>query len=447
MTHVSCARQMLSFIDKSPTCYQAVANLAAELRECGFVELSEAQEWRLVPGGAYFVTRNQSSLAAFRLPESGTSSEGESAAALGVAGFQIAAAHSDSPSLKIKSNPELPFGGDYVRLNVERYGGLLLKPWFDRPLSVAGRVLVRTSFGVESRLVDLRRNVAMIPSLAVHMDRSANEGHKVSVQDEMVPLVGMGDAAGSLAKQVAEAAGAEPADVLGSDLFLYNSQQGCVWGLEEEFVSSRQLDDLQCAWSLVQALKDARPAAGRAAVCAVFDNEEVGSGTKQGADSGFLSDVLARIAGGRDELPRLLANSFLVSADNAHGVHPNYAGKADPTNRVVLNGGVVVKESANQRYTTDAVSRSVFALICEAAGVPVQTFANHADIPGGSTLGNIASSHVAVNAVDIGLPQLAMHSPYETAGVKDTWYLVEAMGAFYRTAVTMLADGSFRVSA
>lgn len=442
MDHLDCAKRMLSFIDASPTCFQAVANLSRDLRESGFEPLDEAQEWNLVPGRCYYVTRNQSALVAFRMPHAAEGGQGEEGL---VQGFQMAAAHADSPLLKIKSNPEMPFGDWYVRLNVERYGGMLCRPWFDRPLSVAGRVVVRTARGVESRLVDLGRPVALIPSLAIHMDRAANEGHKLSVQKEMLPLVGTGASAGRLQQQVADAAQAEPEDVLGADLFLYNCQPGCVWGVDQEFVSSRQLDDLQCAWALTEGLKVAAPAPGRVALCAVFDNEEVGSSTKQGAASPFLLDVLGRIAGGSQVLPRLLANSFLVSADNAHGVHPNYADKADPTNRVVLNQGVVVKESASQRYTTDGVSRAVFSLICQQAGVPLQTFANHADVPGGSTLGNLASSHVAVSAVDVGLPQLAMHSPYETAGVKDAAYLVQAMRAFYGSALVRTADGSFEV--
>lgn len=438
MTHNGTATQLLSFIAQSPTSFHVVANLAAQLRDCGFAALDEAASWDLVPGGAYYVTRNQSSLIAFRMPE-------RSAGGEGVQGVCMAAAHSDSPLLKIKSNPECAFGADYVRLNVERYGGMLCQPWFDRPLGVAGRVVVRTDRGVKTKLVDLRRNVALIPSLAIHLDRAANEGRKVDVQAEMMPLVGMADCAGSLMDQVAEEAGVEPECILGSDLFLYSTQPGCVWGLRDQFISSPQLDDLQCAWALVQALKQARPAAGRIALCAVFDNEEVGSATKQGADSSFLHDVLCRIAGGADQIGRLMPNSFLVSADNAHGVHPAHAGKSDPTNKVVLNGGVVIKESANQRYTTDAVSRAVFALVCQRAGVPVQSFANNANVAGGSTLGNIASSHVSVNAVDVGLAQLAMHSPYETAGAADADYLIAALSEYFATKITAGPDGTLDV--
>ena len=427
--------KLLTFLENSPTSFHAVENMAARLRGEGFEELKEADCWSIEAGGRYFVTRNMSSLIAFRVPGKDFT------------GFQIISSHSDSPTFKIKENPEMKVEGRYVKLNVEKYGGMLCAPWFDRPLSIAGRLVVRTADGLQTKLVNVDRDLVMIPNLAIHMNRQVNDGYAYNAQSDMLPLYGGEAAAGTLMKTVAQSAGVAEEDILGHDLYLYNRMKGSVWGAREEFFSCGRIDDLQCAFgSLEGFLAGGNPHS--VSVHAVLDNEEVGSTTKQGAASTFLLDTLKRLntALGRTEEQYLtaLASSFMVSADNAHGVHPNYADKADPTNRPYLNGGIVIKFNANQKYTTDAVSAAVFRSICEKACVPVQTFTNRSDMAGGSTLGNISNTHVALNTVDIGLPELAMHSPYETGGVLDTEYLIRAAKEFFSTGLKADGDGSYR---
>jgi len=426
--------KLLTFLENSPTSFHAVENMAARLRGEGFEELKEADCWSIEAGGRYFVTRNMSSLIAFRVPGKDFT------------GFQIISSHSDSPTFKIKENPEMKVEGRYVKLNVEKYGGMLCAPWFDRPLSIAGRLVVRTADGLQTKLVNVDRDLVMIPNLAIHMNRQVNDGYAYNAQSDMLPLYGGEAAAGTLMKTVAQSAGVAEEDILGHDLYLYNRMKGSVWGAGEEFFSCGRIDDLQCAFGSLEGFL----AGGNHSVSvhAVLDNEEVGSTTKQGAASTFLLDTLKRLntALGRTEEQYLtaLASSFMVSADNAHGVHPNYADKADPTNRPYLNGGIVIKFNANQKYTTDAVSAAVFRSICEKACVPVQTFTNRSDMAGGSTLGNISNTHVALNTVDIGLPELAMHSPYETGGVLDTEYLIRAAKEFFSTGLKADGDGSYR---
>ena len=411
------AEELLAFIRKSPTCFHAVAAMKEILEAEGYGELREEDRWNLEKGGKYYVTRNDSALIAFAIPEEEAK------------GYRIMASHSDSPTFKIKENPEMEAEGRYVKLNVERYGGMICAPWFDRPLSVAGRVVVKEGEEIVSKLVDVDRDLLMIPNLAIHMNREVNDGYKFNAQKDMLPLYGMSSAKGTFLQTVAEAAGVKEEEILGHDLFLYNRQEGTVWGAEEAFVSSARLDDLQCAFSSLKGFLAGKKEKYIAVHC-VLDNEEVGSGTKQGAASTFLRDVLVRINSGlgqdQEDYLRRLAGSFMVSADNAHAVHPNYGEKADPVNRPCMNEGIVIKHSANQKYCTDGVSAAVFKDLCKRAGVPFQTFTNRSDILGGSTLGNISTTQVAVNAVDIGLAQLAMHSPYETAGVKDTVYLIKA---------------------
>ncbi len=427
--------KLLTFLENSPTSFHAVENMAARLRGEGFEELKEADCWSIEAGGRYFVTRNMSSLIAFRVPGKDFT------------GFQIISSHSDSPTFKIKENPEMKVEGHYVKLNVEKYGGMLCAPWFDRPLSIAGRLVVRTADGLLTKLVNVDRDLVMIPNLAIHMNRQVNDGYAYNAQSDMLPLYGGEAAAGTLMKTIAQSAGVAEEDILGHDLYLYNRMKGSVWGAGEEFFSCGRIDDLQCAFGSLEGFL-AGGNAHSVSVHAVLDNEEVGSTTKQGAASTFLLDTLKRLntALGRTEEQYLtaLASSFMVSADNAHGVHPNYTDKADPTNRPYLNGGIVIKFNANQKYTTDAVSAAVFRSVCEKAGVPVQTFTNRSDMAGGSTLGNISNTHVALNTVDIGLPELAMHSPYETGGVLDTEYLIRAAKEFFSTGLKADGDGSYR---
>ena len=415
--YIETTEKLLDFIEKSPTAFQAVDEMQKRLTENGFEVLSEKEYWKLIPGGKYLVTRNNSALIAFCIPEK------ESRV------FHIMASHSDSPSFKIKENPEIKVDNSYVKLNVEKYGGMLMAPWFDRPLSVAGRVIIRRNDGLEEKLVDIKRDLVMIPNLAIHMNREANNGVAYNPQKDLQPLFAVGNTDRTLLEIIAEQTGVKKEDIISHDLFLYNRMPGTVWGADREFVSSARLDDLQCAFASMEGLLRAQNHESIAVHC-VMDNEEVGSGTKQGAASTFLKDTLLRINMGLgrtyEEYLMTLAGSFMVSADNAHALHPNYTDKTDPTNHPVLNKGIVIKFNANQKYCTDAVSAAIFKELCTKAGVPYQTFVNRSDIAGGSTLGNISNTQVPMNTVDIGLPQLAMHSPYETAGVKDTEYLVRA---------------------
>ncbi len=420
---------LFEFIKKSPTAYHAVSNAAAMLEEAGAVRLSEKDEWKIEKGKKYFVTRNSSSVIAFSVPEGDA------------AGFMISAAHSDSPAFKIKPGGMIK-DKRFVRLSTEKYGGMLCAPWFDRPLSVAGRVVVKTDDGVECRLVDLVRPVALIPSVAIHMNRSANENASYNPAVDMIPLVCEGERF-SLDDETAKAAGVNKEDIVAADLFVYVPEHGVEWN---GLISAPRLDDLQCAFASLRAFISAEPC-GAVSVMGIFDNEEVGSSTKQGAASTFLEDTLKRISlslgkSGTDHL-RALASSMMVSCDNAHSVHPNHPEYADRGCDPVVNGGVVVKYNANQKYTTDAVSAALFSLICEKAGVPTQRYANRADIPGGSTLGSIANTKVSVNTVDVGLAQLAMHSCFETAGAADTEYLVRALEEFFRSSVKDAGDGKY----
>lgn len=415
-------QELFEFIKESPTSYHAVRRMCRKLQDAGYEELAEEQEWNIRAGGKYYVTRNGSSLIAFRIPEEE------------LQGFRIIASHSDSPCFKLKENPEIVAEGHYVKLNVEKYGGMIVSSWLDRPLSVAGRIVARDKDGLLVRLVDLGRDVCMIPSLAIHMNREGNSGQSAKIQKEMLPLYGCETAEGNLQKEIAQCAGVLPEEILGSDLFLYNRMEGRVWGAHGEYISSARLDDLQCVFASFQAFLKVEEKR-MAPVHCVYDNEEVGSSTRQGAASTFLLDTLLRINEGLGRTPsryrQAVAGSFMLSADNAHGVHPNYPEKACPTNRPYLNGGVVLKFSANQKYTTDAVSSAAVREICRRAEVPCQTYVNHADVPGGSTLGNLSANQVALRTADIGLAQLAMHSSYETAGAKDTEYLFRMMKEFF----------------
>lgn len=419
------SKEMLNFIEESPSCFHAVANLENMLKKQGFERLNEQDAYEIKKGGRYFVTRNGSSILAFVVPEGN------------IKGFHLSAAHSDSPGFKVKENPEMTVEDRYVKLNVEKYGGMIDSTWLDRPLSVAGRVVVKDQDKLVTKLFHIDRDLLMIPNVAVHMNRDMNKGFEYNAQTDLIPLFGeynQGDEKDGFRQLLAEEAGVEKSALLGYDLYLYAREKGRFFGAKEEFIFSPRLDDLQSAYGCMRALAESQPKE-YINVCVIFDNEEVGSGTKQGADSTFLIENLKRIhkaLGGKgNDLQRLLAESFMISADNAHAVHPNHPEKADPTNRPYLNGGIVIKFHGSQRYTTDAFSAAVMKDICNRAEVPYQTYHNRSDIAGGSTLGNISTAHVSVNTVDIGLPQLAMHSACETAGAKDTEYLLRAMKCFY----------------
>lgn len=430
-------RELFSFLDHSPNSFFAVKNMCDLLKQAGMTRLYEGMPWNLEAGRGYYVTRNDSSLIAFRIPKADYT------------GFQMMASHSDSPVFKIKTNADIEVDKQYVKLNVEKYGGMLCAPWFDRPLSVAGRIIISTPEGIETRLVNVDRDLLIIPNLAIHMNRQVNDGYKFNAQVDMLPLFcDKGRESDTFLKLIASEAGVSAEDILDTDLFLYNRMPAVSLGLNNEFIASGRLDDLQCAFASLKGFLEAKPGDSVAVHC-VFDNEEVGSVTKQGAAGTFLRDTLHRInrAMGRTEDDYLMsiASSFLVSADNAHAVHPNHTDKTDPTNRTYLNKGIVIKYSANQKYTTDAVSGAVMRAICRQADVPFQTFSNRSDMLGGSTLGNISQSQVALNTVDIGLPMLAMHSPYETAGARDTAYLVEAAKVLFSSSFVGKGDGNYKL--
>ena len=426
-------RRLLDFLDASPSCYHAVDNLARRLEAEGYERLREVEPWTLRTGGKYYVVRGDSSLAAFRVPG-------------GVpAGFMLAAAHSDSPTYKVREEAEVLSAGNCVRLAVEPYGGMIARSWLDRPLSVAGRLVVRREGGIATQLVNVDRDLLVIPSVAIHLDREVDQGTALKANTDLLPLLGCGTERGRFRALLAEAAGVPEEDILSTELFLYPRAAAVLLGAEGEFVASPRLDDLQCVFGCLEGFLAAKEGGSVPALC-VFNNEEVGSGTRQGADSTFLTDVLERIstALGRDW--RLMAvNSFLVSADNAHAVHPAHPELSDGAERPVLNGGVVLKYNAGQKYTTDAVSGAVFREVCRAAGVPVQRYSNRADLPGGSTLGNISSAHLSIPSVDIGLPQLAMHAAYEVAGSRDTALLVRAMAEYFSRSFRYLPDGSMQL--
>ncbi len=413
---------LFQFIDNSPTAYHATANLEKMLDDAGYVRLEEKEKWGIRPGEKYYVNRNGSAVIAFAIPEKKPR------------GFHMTAAHSDSPCFKLKEVAEVVANDCYVKLNVEKYGGMILSTWLDRPLSIAGRLVLRGKQGLESRLVNLEKDAAIIPNVAIHMNRDMNKGVEYNPQTDMEAVIGGADASGAWLRELAKQAGVADCEILGADLFLYNRDKCRIIGIDDAFIAGPRLDDLECAFAGMTALIKEMPEE-YVNVCAVFDNEEVGSGTKQGADSTFLKDVLERICGGlgidAEEYRCMLAESFLISADNAHALHPNHPEKADAANRPLMNNGIVIKYHGSQRYATDAFSAAVMKDICMQAGVLYQAFANRSDIAGGSTLGNISTAQVSVSTVDIGLAQLAMHSAFETAGAEDVGYLIQALCAFY----------------
>lgn len=430
-------KQLFKFIENSPSCFHAIKTITEELKNEGFVEIKEKDTWQIEQGKKYYVTRNLSSVIAFKIPQNDFKS------------FNIVASHSDSPTFKIKENAEIEVNNKYVKLNTEKYGGMICSTWFDRPLSIAGRILVKENNAVKTHLVNIDKDLVIIPNLAIHMNREVNDGYKYNAQIDMLPLYGDNSSKGSLMKTIAKEAEVEEESILGTDLFLYNRMNGTKIGSNEEYISSPRLDDLECAFTSLSAFLSENTSNSASVYC-VFDNEEVGSGTKQGADSTFLYDVLRRInislGKTEEDYYRLISSSFMVSADNAHALHPNYTDKSDLTNKVYMNDGIVIKYNANQKYTTDAVSASIFKTICDSVDVPYQTFTNRSDILGGSTLGNISNAHVSLNTIDIGLAQLAMHSTYETAGAKDVTYMIDAIKAFYNTSIEQVEDGQYIVN-
>lgn len=430
----TAAAKMLDFIAANPTRFHIIAGFEKRLGENGYTKLYQKDAWQLVPGGKYFVSPNGSSIIAFRIPKELKH------------GFMISAAHSDSPSFKIKENCD-KISANYTQLNTEVYGGALLATWFDKPLSVAGRVLVKENGTLATRLCNIDRDLMVVPSVAIHMNRTANKGFEIKPNVDTLPLLGDENAKDMLMQLVAESVGAAKEDIMGHDLFVYSRQKPTFIGAKSEYMCAPQIDDIECAFGLMEGFVAARESQS-VPVCCVFDNEEVGSETKQGAAASVLADTLKRIVRGmgktEDDYMRMLDESFMVSADNAHAMHPNHPEYSDSCNCPFMNKGIVIKFNANQKYTTDAVSAAVFRKLCQEEGVPTQVYANRSDLGGGGTLGSIATTKLPVNTVDIGLAQLAMHSSYETAGCEDIASLVNAMTAFYSRSFT--ADkGSFNI--
>lgn len=421
-------KEFKDFLNASPSLYHAVANLEWMLQTAGYKKLQERESWELVSGGKYYLTRGGSSIIAFRIP------------AHQPAGFLLTASHSDHPALKLKENGELT--GKYTRLCVESYGGMILSTWLDKPLSVAGRVLVETENGVESVLIDVNRDLFVIPNVAIHMNRKCNEGVPLNVATDMLPLVGSDKVAGKLNAMLEGASGGK---ILGHDLYLYVRQKAAVWGIGEEYISGAALDDLECAWGCVKGFLNAKDSEAIPVVC-VFDSEEAGSNSAQGAAACLLTSVLERICHSLNlNMEQMLSQSFMVSADNAHAVHPNHPEYADGNNAPTMGDGVVIKFNANQSYATDGVAAAIFRKICAKANVPVQTYYNRAGLPSGGTLGRISLQQVSVPTVDIGLAQLAMHSAWETAAVADMDHLVNAITAYYGSTLECPQDGIYNI--
>ena len=422
--------QLKAFLDSAHSSYHAIALTRSRLQEEGFVALEEGQNWNLQAGGRYYLTRGGNALVAFCVPEGKP------------AGFMLSAAHCDRPTFKVKENGELV--GKYTRLSTEKYGGMLIAPWLDRPLSVAGRVMVKTEKGIESKLVDIDRDLLLIPNVAIHQNRKANEGYSWNPAVDTLPLIGGENAKGKLDQLLQEMAGGK---ILGHDLYLYVRQNASIWGVDEEYISAAALDDLACVWCCTEGLLEAKADKAIPVLC-VFDSEEVGSCSAQGAGSTLLMDVLTGICSAL-QLDRgaMLCQSMMVSADNGHALHPNHPEYSDANNAPILGGGVVLKFNANLRYTTDGFTAAVMRSVAQRVGAELQSYYNRADLPGGSTLGCISLGQVSVPSVDIGLPQLAMHSCYETAAVEDVKQLKKLMTAYYESALRISGDGDCEVLA
>ncbi len=432
-TIIAMIKDLLSFLDSSPVNFLAVRTLTERLETAGFRFIDATKPvGTLNPGDKIFFTKNDSSLYAMRIGEKPLADNG----------FHVICAHCDSPTFRIKPNAEIVCEGGITKLNTEVYGGPIMSTWFDRPLSIAGRVIVRTDNVMKpaTRLLNVTRPLLQISNLAIHFNRQVNDGVKLSRQKDMMPLLGIVsdrlESGNMLMNVITGELGVDAADILDFDLYLYDCTPACTFGVHDEFVSSGRLDDLSMVHAgLMALLSSGETVPETTQVLAVFDNEETGSQTKQGAGSPFLSSLLQRIVlaqgGNAEDYFRCVEKSFMVSADNAHAWHPNYNEKYDPTNHPVLGGGPVIKFNAAQKYASDAASAAVFAGICEKAGVPCQRFVNHSDVAGGSTLGNILASSLPLRGVDMGNPVLAMHSARETASTADHEYCIKAFTQFY----------------
>ncbi|WP_372745490.1 M18 family aminopeptidase [Lutibacter sp.] len=430
-TPIKHAQNLIDFIYQSPSPYHVVSNLKSILKGKGFLELKLTEKWDLKKGEKYYVTQNETALFAFVV---GTGEIEE-------CGFKIVAAHSDSPSFKIKPSPEIAVDDKYIKFNTETYGGPILNTWLDRPLSVAGRVSVKSENPLQPKtyLLHIKKPILVIPNLPIHFNRTVNDGVALNKQIDMLPVTATVNETINkqllLATKIAEEINVPVEDILEVDLNLFDVAKGSIIGLNDEFISSGKLDDLAMVHAGLVAFADA-PICNSTNVLAIFDNEEVGSRSKQGAGSPILKDILIRITSvlgkSEEDTQRAIYSSFMVSADMAHALHPNHPDKHDPVSRPIINGGPVVKIEGNQKYTTDSNSSAVFEMICKKANVPYQKFVNRSDMVGGGTLGNVSAGQLAIRSVDVGNPMWAMHSVCETSGVEDHTYMINALSSFYK---------------
>ncbi len=407
--------KLIDFLNKSPNEYLAVSNIKEILNNKGFTELDPSKKWNLKNGGNYYVVKDQSSVIAFKM---GQILENRS--------FNIVCSHLDSPCLKIKQNGIITVRNNTI-LNTEVYGGPILSSWFDRALSIAGRIIMKEEDKLVSKIVDAKENLLIIPSAAIHLKKDVT----TNPQKDLLPLASLTQFE-SINEYLGKVFNLDASKIVSFDLSVYNKDEAKLVGINKELLVSPRIDNLECAFTSLEAFIEATNNQ-KINVYAAFNNEEVGSNTKQGADSTFLNDILRRIIPNDEEYQMALHNSFLISADNAHAQHPNYLELSDPTNSVLMNQGIVIKHNANQRYTTDGISGAVMMMICDKAGVKYQHYSNRSDQRGGSTLGTISSSHVSIASVDIGLAQLAMHSALETAGSEDALSMTKALKVFYES--------------
>ncbi len=424
------ANNLLEYIYNSPTAFNAVDESKKLLDENGFSELKFEDSWNLEEGKSYYVTKNLSAIVAFKLNSKNIEQEG----------FRIIGSHSDSPSFRIKPNPEMDVEGKYLKLNTEGYGGPILSTWFDRPLALAGRVVLKSDdiFLPKEEIININKPVCIIPNIAIHMNRTVNEGYNFNKQKDLLPFVGVLndtlEKEGFLVNLIAKELEVSVEEIIDFDIFLYEFEKGSLIGVNEEFISSPRLDNLSMAHASLHALINSNNDKA-INIVSVFDNEEVGSSTKQGADSNMLLNILERITisleKNREEFLRAVSKSFMVSADLAHALHPNITEKHDPVNRPILGSGPVIKINANQAYTSDAHSISIYKSICDKANVKYQEFVNRSDERGGSTIGPISSTHLDIPSVDVGSPILAMHSIRELGSVSDHFEIYKTFLKFY----------------
>ena len=416
-------KNLIQFIDHSPSCFHVIENAKKQFLEHGFIQLEEKEHWNLEEGKSYFVERNGSSMIAFHLPKKDFQ------------GFHIVASHSDSPTYRIKEQPEMSVEKHYTKLNIERYGGMIPETWFDRPLSVAGRIIIEENGQIKDQLVNIDRDLMIIPNLAIHMSRSSNESKQLNPQKDLLPLCGGNLTKDGFEEMIAKESGVEKEDILSYDLFLYNRMRGTTLGINEEFVAAPKLDDLECAYSSIEGMLNAKLSEDYVTVCAGFDNEEVGSSTKQGAASLLMDRVLEKLflslGCSREAYLNALFDGFMLSLDVAHAIHPNHSEKCDIKNQILMGDGVAIKLSASQSYATDATSTGMIESICRNAKIPYRKFSNRSDMKGGSTLGSISSSYLTMRTVDAGIPMLAMHSAREVMGIADQKALVDLVTAYF----------------